>query len=925
MNKKKKWIIAGLVTLLAIIIIIFVVRLGVNSKDLKASVNDSSSVSIKVIFHRNISDSDTAVASQWFTSGNTYNYQTKQGNRFGYNLDGTPKWGTSGQFGKWINKNHTLLGWSRTKDSAVKNYNVYSTVNDTFIRNVYNKRYAEQTESKVIDLYAVWQENENKDLNINVNNMTLFRNQTSSLNIVSYPNGYTQNDVTYFSSNLQGLYVDQNGKITAYKSGNYIVYVKTKDGKYSVSCNVLVKDIIIKVVFHRNIDFNDTVTLEQDFTYGDSGNRFGYNLDGTLKWGEEGQFANFDNTGYSLSGWSRLYNGKINYILYSSVKDGFIKNVYNKRYAEQTEPKVIHLYAVWSNNHIGVEKTDMSIEKNDKETININSYPKGYTKKDIIYTSSNSKGLTVNSKGVMTGKKVGNYTVYVRTRDNKFETQINVEVKQITITVVFHKNIDGDDEVVSQTFTYGNTYNKQTKKGNRFGYDLDGTKIIDFDSWNKEGYELGWAKTKDSKKKDYILYSLVSNKFINNVYNKKVKEQTEAKVIHLYAVWSEKVDLVLFFGQSNMVGSVGDTGSVKEYRLEKKYTNENELKNQKEQNLRMNERRKDNRNLSGLIDDDIISQYKTMNYVSVDVPSGVAYEYKINSKNNGYLKEINSETKNLGEYLKYDPNTKKLNYKSFNYTVTTYYKDKKIYSSAISLKKSQGTNMIPEFAKIYNKETNHKMVAVLGAYGGRPISSFLPNSYERIKYTNNGKVEYKNVHFYIYESLKTKYKAAEEYLLKNGYTIENKFYVVFQGCSDSTKSRSKIYVDKNGNEVINESAYYKKYMKVHNRLKKDLGVTFGALVETSGKVSSRGNANTKINSNIMNIHKQQEALINNNDDIILGSNFSYRMYVQNNKQVFALQKSTNNVDNSIHLTSASLSQIGKETAVSVSKVINNKK
>ena len=114
-------------------------------------------------------------------------------------------------------------------------------------------------------------------------------------------------------------------------------------------------------------------------------------------------------------------------------------------------------------------------------------------------------------------------------------------------------------------------------------------------------------------------------------------------------------------------------------------------------------------------------------------------------------------------------------------------------------------------------------------------------------------------------------------------------------------------------------------MKVHNRLKKDLGVTFGALVETSGKASSRGNANTKINSNIMNIHKQQEALINNNDDIILGSNFSYRMYVQNNKQTFALQKSSNNVDNSIHLTSASLSQIGKETAVSVSKVINNKK
>ena len=923
MNKKKKWIIAGLVTLLAIIIIIFVVRLGVNSKDLKASVNDSSSVSIKVIFHRNISDNDTAVASQWFKSGNTYNYQTKQGNRFGYNLDGTPKWGTSGQFGKWTNKDYSLLGWSRKRNSTVKTYNVYSTVNDTFIKNVYNKKYAEQQEAKVIDLYAVWQANESKSLQLDTSNITVSKNQTTSLNIVSYPSGYTKNDIVYSSSNLQGLYVNQNGEITANKIGNYTIYVKTNDGKYMVSCNVLVENMNIKVVFHRNINSTDNVTLEQNFTYGDSGNRFGYNFDGTLKWGTSGQFGNFNNAEYLLSGWSRSPDGKVNYTLYSAVSNKFINNVYDKLYKEQIEAKVIHLYAVWSINNISVGKSDLSIEKGSKETINVNSYPKGYTKNDIIYKSSNSKGLTVNSKGVVTGKKVGNYNVYVKTKDNKFKTKVNVNVKQISITVIFHKNIDDADEVASQTFTYGDSKN-------RFGYNLDETPKWgtsgQFGSWDREGYKLkGWSRKKNSKKINYKTYSYVLDGYINNVYNKKFKEQREAKVIHLYAVWSEKVDLVLFFGQSNMVGSVGDTGSVKEYRLEKKYTNENELKNQKEQNLRMNERRKDNRNLSGLIDDDIISQYKAMNYVSVDVPSDVAYEYKINSKNNGYLKEINSKTKNLGEYLKYDPNTKKLNYKSFNYTGTTYYKDKKIYSSAISLKKSQGTNMIPEFAKIYNKETNHKMVAVLGAYGGRPISSFLPNSYERIKYTNNGKVEYKNVHFYIYESLKTKYKAAEEYLLKNGYTIENKFYVVFQGCSDSTKSRSKIYIDKNGNEVISKSAYYKKYMKVHNRLKKDLGVTFGALVETSGKASSRGNANTKINSNIMNIHKQQEALINNNDDIILGSNFSYRMYVQNNKQAFALQKSSNNVDNSIHLTSASLSQIGKETAVSVSKVINNKK
>ena len=36
---------------------------------------------------------------------------------------------------------------------------------------------------------------------------------------------------------------------------------------------------------------------------------------------------------------------------------------------------------------------------------------------------------------------------------------------------------------------------------------------------------------------------------------------------------------------------------------------------------------KDTRNLTGIIDDDIIENYEAMNYVKVNVPSGTAYEY----------------------------------------------------------------------------------------------------------------------------------------------------------------------------------------------------------------------------------------------------------------------------------------------------------
>ena len=47
----------------------------------------------------------------------------------------------------------------------------------------------------------------------------------------------------------------------------------------------------VKVTFMRNTSSSDTASATQTFTYGESGNRFGYNTDGTLRWGNSGQFG----------------------------------------------------------------------------------------------------------------------------------------------------------------------------------------------------------------------------------------------------------------------------------------------------------------------------------------------------------------------------------------------------------------------------------------------------------------------------------------------------------------------------------------------------------------------------------------------------------------------------------------------------------
>ena len=138
-----------------------------------------------------------------------------------------------------------------------------------------------------------------------------------------------------------------------------------------------------------------------------------------------------------------------------------------------------------------------------------------------------------------------------------------------------------------------------------------------------------------------------------------------------------EVDVVLFWGQSNMVGTAG------------RYDNE---------------KTKDTRNLSSFVDSEILDQYKQMNYVSVQVPNGVAYEYKIDQSGRGYISEINKNTKYLGEDLTYEDGI--------------LYSYNKMYFDYKSLYQSYGTNMIPQFCKTYYERTGRSLVVVMAARGG---------------------------------------------------------------------------------------------------------------------------------------------------------------------------------------------------------------
>lgn len=350
-------------------------------------------------------------------------------------------------------------------------------------------------------------------------------------------------------------------------------------------------------------------------------------------------------------------------------------------------------------------------------------------------------------------------------------------------------------------------------------------------------------------------------------------------------------DIILFTGQSNMVGSARD-------EIEDRY-NRNQYSFSGALNI------DEYASATGIERDILANNGKTLNFVSVKQEKNTVYEYRYLTNS---FREIDSTQKN-------------------SYGENLVYKDGELIAfedsdhSNISLASSSGTNMVPQFCQTYYALTGHKVIAVCAGKRGVPIQTFLPQDDKR------------NTRFkcYVYEAIKTKYNAAIKLAESSNLHIGNKIYVFAQGESDVSSKTTK-------------RAYKRMYKTLHRRLKRDLGIEWGVIVETATTTGT--GTMERLNA----VHQAQEDLIKWNRDIILGSSYFYDRYVPAEEDYEncytkvtmdsdgkrlpyqeALRRSRFSNDpsykekekkrNYIHFTSAALSHVGMEVATNLSNAL----
>ena len=254
--------------------------------------------------------------------------------------------------------------------------------------------------------------------------------------------------------NFSGWYTATTGGTKVTSSSTY-----NTEGDQTLYARCSAKTV--KVTFNKNDGSGDTAS--QSFTYGASGNQFGYNTDGSLKWGNSGQFGSWDRTGYTLLGWST--NSKASsktYDIYSGVTDGWINS---------NSPSIT-LYAIWKENTESINKYWCS----GSDLYYITTCGLGTKKCNYTYKNDSSETGTVSKSNLndnltsCSNYQVNNGDIYTKTLKRSLEL-----VSSSNTIKILNDNTDNSSATVSKNVTIdtnGKTVTRTSAINVNSGYTL---------------------------------------------------------------------------------------------------------------------------------------------------------------------------------------------------------------------------------------------------------------------------------------------------------------------------------------------------------------------------------------------------------------------------------------------------------------------
>lgn len=244
---------------------------------------------------------------------------------------------------------------------------------------------------------------------------TVYLGKTVTLKATVSPSGASNPAVAYTSSDKSIATVSSSGVVTPVSPGTATITVTTADGSFTDTCKVTVKRAVTGVSLDKKeveVKSDKTLTLKATVTPSNATNK-------TVTWSTSNKkVATVSANGVVTP------KGKGTAIITAKTENGL------KATCKVTVYQVVTGVSI---------KETASVYAGEKITLKASVLPSDANNQKVTWSSSDTSVIKVDSKGVVTGVKLGTATITVKTVEGSFKAQCKVTVKQHVTSISLNK------------------------------------------------------------------------------------------------------------------------------------------------------------------------------------------------------------------------------------------------------------------------------------------------------------------------------------------------------------------------------------------------------------------------------------------------------------------------------------------------------
>ena len=280
---------------------------------------------------------------------------------------------------------------------------------------------------------------------LNKTSRTIAVGKTAALTATVSPSNASNKNVTWKSSNTSVATVNSKGVVTGKKAGTATITVTTKDGNKTATCKVTVKVPVSGVKLNKTrqtIAVGKTAALTATVSPSNASNK-------NVTWKSS-------NTSVATVSSKGVVTGKKagTATITVTTKDG----------SKTATCKITVKMPVTG---VKLNKKSQTIAVGKTAALKATVSPSNAISKEVTWKSSNTSVATVNSKGVVTGKKAGTATITVTTKSGGKKATFKVTVRVPVTGIKLNKNTvvlaNGESVTLKATVSPANASNKKVR------------------------------------------------------------------------------------------------------------------------------------------------------------------------------------------------------------------------------------------------------------------------------------------------------------------------------------------------------------------------------------------------------------------------------------------------------------------------------